>query len=64
MAYMGGGAHGMTVPKPKSESVTDARRKPGATWRGWLPDDDPIYRDGGWNFLAGKNLKPEDKGGE
>ena len=30
----------------------------GATWLGFLPAKDPIYRRAGWNFLAGANLNP------
>ena len=48
----------MSKPKPDSKS---ADRKPGLTWKGLVPDDHPIYRNGGWNFLAGKNLKPTDE---
>lgn len=36
--------------------MTDTgKRKAGATWHGFLPDDAPIYK-GGWNFLDGRNL--------
>ena len=27
-------------------------------WHGFVPDDDPIYRRAGWNFLVGTNLNP------
>ena len=49
----------MTEPKKPTEDRKPAppRKKGGATYHGSLPDDDPIYK-GGWNFLAGKNLKP------
>jgi hypothetical protein len=30
-------------------------RKGGATWKGFIPDTDPMYKSG-WNFLSGKNL--------
>jgi hypothetical protein len=33
-------------------------RKGRVVYRGMLPDDDPIYRRAGWNFLASANLKP------
>jgi hypothetical protein len=52
----------MTEPKKPTEDRKPAppRKKGGATYHGSLPDDDPIYK-GGWNFLAGKNLKPASK---
>jgi hypothetical protein len=41
--------------------MPDERRK--VVWRGrsvtyygMVPDDDPIYRNAGWNFLTGPNL--------
>jgi hypothetical protein len=41
--------------------MTEVKKKPpGATWHGFLPATDPIYR-GGWNFLLAPNLKPEAK---
>jgi len=39
------------------ETTGPKTKKAGATWRGFLPDTDPIYRSG-WNFLAGANLNP------
>ena len=38
-------------PKPKGK----------VTYLGLLPDDDPIYTEGGWNFIMGKNLNPKIK---
>ena len=32
-------------------------KKAGATYRGSLPDTDPIY-EAGWNLLASANLNP------
>ena len=33
-------------------------KKGKVTWKGTLPDDDPIYTRAGWNFLASPNLNP------
>ena len=30
-------------------------RRVGATYRGSVPDTDPLYQ-GGWNFILGRNL--------
>jgi len=30
-------------------------RRGGATWEGWAPDTDPIYKRG-WTILSGRNL--------
>ena len=59
----------MSKPKPTKpgQSPTDTAAEPeaGVTWHGFLPDDDPRYRGGGWNFLMGKNLAPKsDKAGD
>jgi hypothetical protein len=32
------------------------KRRGGATYHGMVPDDDPIYQNGGWNFVLGRNL--------
>jgi|NGEPerStandDraft_6_1074524.scaffolds.fasta_scaffold556811_2 hypothetical protein len=57
----GGYISAMTEPKKPTEDRKPAprRKKGGLTYRGSLPDTDPIYQ-GGWNFLSGKNLKPTD----
>ena len=47
------------MSEPKPEPKTD-KRKPGVTWHGFFPDDHPFYRNAGWNFVAGKNLKQTD----
>jgi len=60
-ALTGDGGHAMTEPKPesKSDDVSPApRRRPGATWHGFVPDDQPIYSRS-WNFPAGNNLAPK-----
>jgi hypothetical protein len=38
-------------------------RKGKGVFRGFLPDDDAIYQDGGflWRFIMGKNLNPHIK---
>lgn len=33
-------------------------RPAGATPRGWIPENHPRYTGAGWNFINGKNLKP------
>jgi hypothetical protein len=30
----------------------------GSVYLGWLPANDPLYENAGWNFLIGKNLNP------
>jgi hypothetical protein len=32
------------------------KKKSGAIWRGFLPDDDPFYTRAGWNFILAPNL--------
>ena len=39
------------------ETTGPKTKKVGATYRGSLPDTDPIYK-AGWNFLASANLNP------
>jgi hypothetical protein len=36
--------------------VEEDKKKPGAIWHGFLPDDHPFYTRAGWNFLAAANL--------
>jgi hypothetical protein len=40
----------------KPKNITQP--KGGATWHGFVPDTDPRYSSG-WNFLAGKDLRPQ-----
>jgi hypothetical protein len=39
-------------------SATKPIRRGGIIDLGWAADDDPIYQNGGWTFILGKNLNP------
>lgn len=45
----------MKKQSPKS------KRKVKSISHGWAKDDDPMYTNTGWNFIAGKNLNPHIK---